>query len=90
MTGGARIWLKRIKFPSRFPPFVRFGTAVVPTVSLHHLTLEPNLIKILRPFRQQHSYLSFAPRSFARNRWRYAIEGSPDKQAGVWNEYRKV
>ena len=34
ITGGARIWLKGIDFPALFPLFARFGTAVVPTVSL--------------------------------------------------------
>ena len=38
IRGGARIWLKGINFPSRFPLFARFGTTVVPTVSLDHLT----------------------------------------------------
>ena len=32
-TGGARIWLAGMDFPSLFPLFARFGTAVVPTVS---------------------------------------------------------
>ena len=48
IRGGARIWLKGINFPSRFPLFARFGTTVVPTVRLNHLTLEPNLITFLR------------------------------------------
>lgn len=34
ITGGARIWLKGMEFPALFPLFARFGTAVVPTVSL--------------------------------------------------------
>ena len=34
ITGGARIWLKGIDFPALFPLFARFGTTVVPTVSL--------------------------------------------------------
>lgn len=34
VTGGARIWLKGMGFPARFPLFARFGSAVVPTVSL--------------------------------------------------------
>jgi hypothetical protein len=33
ITGGANIWLKGIDFPTLFPLFARFGTAVVPTVS---------------------------------------------------------
>ena len=49
MTGGARIWLKGINFTSRFPLFARFGTTVVPTVSLNHLASCLNLIKFLRP-----------------------------------------
>ncbi len=34
ITGGARIWLKGIDFPVLFPLYARFGTTVVPTVSL--------------------------------------------------------
>ena len=49
ITGGARIWLKGINFSSRFPIFARFGTTVVPTVSLNHLPLGRNLINFLRP-----------------------------------------
>jgi hypothetical protein len=37
VTGGARIWLKGMEFPPLFPLFARFGTAVVPTVSLRDL-----------------------------------------------------
>jgi len=37
ITGGARIWLKGMDFPTLFPLFARFGTAVVPTVSLRDL-----------------------------------------------------
>jgi len=37
ITGGARIWLKGMEFPTLFPLFARFGTAVVPTVSLRDL-----------------------------------------------------
>jgi len=33
ITGGATIWLKGMDFPTLFPLFARFGTAVVPTVS---------------------------------------------------------
>ena len=36
IRGGARIWLRGINFSSRFPIFARFGTTVVPTVSLNH------------------------------------------------------
>jgi hypothetical protein len=43
ITGGARIWLKGINFPALFPLFARFGTAVVPTVSLKYLRCEPQL-----------------------------------------------
>lgn len=34
ITGGARIWLRGVDFPANFPLYARFGTAVVPTVSL--------------------------------------------------------
>ena len=34
VIGGARIWLKGKDFPACFPLFARFGSAVVPTVSL--------------------------------------------------------
>ena len=50
ITGGARIWLKGIDFPAHFPLFARFGTAVVPTVTLRDLCCEPQLTKFLRPF----------------------------------------
>ena len=43
ITGGARIWLKGIDFPALFPLFARFGTAVVPTVSLLDLPCEYHL-----------------------------------------------
>jgi hypothetical protein len=33
ITGGVKIWLKGMDFPTVFPLFARFGTAVVPTVS---------------------------------------------------------
>ena len=49
IRGGARIWLKGINFSSCFPLFARFGTTVVATVRLNHLTSGPNLIKFLRP-----------------------------------------
>ena len=49
LTGGARIWLKGINFSPRIPLFARFGTTVVPTVSLNHLILKPSLIMSLRP-----------------------------------------
>ena len=49
IRGGARIWLRGINFSSRFPIFARFGTTVVPTVSLNHLPLGPNLTNLLRP-----------------------------------------
>ncbi len=48
-TGGARIWLKGMDFPAHFPLFARFGTAVVPTVTLRDLRCEPQLTKFLRP-----------------------------------------
>ena len=47
-TGGARIWLKGIDFPARFPLFARFGTAVVATVSSMETPFEPYLIRFLR------------------------------------------
>ena len=34
IMGGAEIWLKGIDIPALFPLFARFGTAVVPTVSI--------------------------------------------------------
>ena len=34
ITGGVRIWLKGMDFPALSPLFARFGTAVVPTVSV--------------------------------------------------------
>jgi hypothetical protein len=43
ITGGARIWLKGINFPSIFPLFARFGTSVVPTVSRMGLRFGPYL-----------------------------------------------
>ena len=43
ITGGARIWLKGMDFPSLFPLFARFGTTVVPTVSNMGLRLGPHL-----------------------------------------------
>ena len=48
VTGGARIWLKGMDFPAVFPLFVRFGTAVVPTVSHKSSPCAPHLIKLLR------------------------------------------
>ena len=42
VTGGARIWLKGMDFPARFPLFARFGSAVVPTVSLMSSLASPN------------------------------------------------
>ena len=32
IAGGARVWLKGMDFPTTFPLFARFGSAVVPTV----------------------------------------------------------
>ena len=49
ITGGARIWLKGIDFPALFPLFARFGTAVVPTVSLRDERCKPQLTNFLRP-----------------------------------------
>ena len=49
ITGGARIWLQGIDFPAHFPLFARFGTAVVPTVTVSDLHYEPQLTKFLRP-----------------------------------------
>ena len=49
ITGGARIWLKGIDFPALFPLFARFGTAVVPTVSLRNERCKLQLTKFLRP-----------------------------------------
>jgi hypothetical protein len=43
ITGGARIWLRGTNFPAVFPLFARFGTAVVPAVSLKDLRCEPQL-----------------------------------------------
>ena len=37
ITGGARVWLKGMDFPAHFPLFARFGTAVVPTVTISDL-----------------------------------------------------
>ena len=49
ITGGARIWLRGINFSSRFPIFARFGTTVVPTVSLYHLPSGSNCTDPPRP-----------------------------------------
>ena len=49
ITGGARIWLQGIDFPALFPLFARFGTAVVPTVSLRDERCKPQLTNFLRP-----------------------------------------
>ena len=48
ITGGARIWLKGIDFPALFPLFARFGTAVVPTVSLRDERCKHRLTNFLR------------------------------------------
>jgi len=47
ITGGARIWLRGMEFPTVFPLFARFGTAVVPTVGPRNLHCEPQLTKLL-------------------------------------------
>jgi len=57
ITGGARVWLRGIDFPSLFPLFARFGTAVVPTVSLKDIPSGSHLIKFLDFLRQQPSGL---------------------------------
>ena len=49
IIGGAKIWLKGIDFPALFPLFARFGTAVVPTVSLREKRCKPQLTNFLRP-----------------------------------------
>ena len=48
VTGGARIWLKGVDFPAHFQLYARFGTAVVPTVSLKCFPFGPSLISALR------------------------------------------
>ena len=49
IAGGGRIWLNGIDFPALFPLFARFGTAVVPTVSLRDERCKPQLTNFLRP-----------------------------------------
>ena len=49
IMGGATIWLKGFDFPALFPLFARFGTAVVPTVSIRNERCKPQLTKFLRP-----------------------------------------
>ena len=48
ITGGARIWLKGINFTALFPIFARFGSAVVPTVSLVEMLCEFKTNQVLR------------------------------------------
>ena len=48
ISGGPRIWLKGMDFPALFPLYVRFGDAVVPTVSPKDLLFGPHLIKSFR------------------------------------------
>jgi len=50
ITGGARIWLKGKDFPALIPLFARFGTAVVPTVSIMETPFGPYLITFLSFF----------------------------------------
>ena len=47
IMGGARIWLKGFDFPG--PLFARFGTSVVPTVSIRDERCKPQLTRFLRP-----------------------------------------
>ena len=48
ITGGARIWLKGVDFPAHIQLYARFGTAVVPTVSLKCFPLGPHLTSVHR------------------------------------------
>ena len=48
IMGGATIWLKGFDFPASLPLFARFGTTVVPTVSIRDERYKPQLTKFLR------------------------------------------
>ena len=66
ITGGTRVWLKGMDFPTTSPLFARFGTTVVPTVS-PYLCLSRSISSRLLDFLcLQPSCLSFAPSKQAR------------------------
>jgi hypothetical protein len=68
ITGGTKVWLKGMDFPTTLPLFARFGTAVVPTVRpCFHL---PKSISssLLDHLCSQPSRLSFAPSKRSRCR----------------------
>ena len=50
IMGGVVIWLTGFDFPASFPLFARFGTTVVPAVSIRDERCKPQLNKFLRPF----------------------------------------
>jgi hypothetical protein len=90
ITGGVRIWLKGMNFPALLPLFARFGAAVVPTVCTRfHLSISISSCLLDLLFFQP-SCLSFASHNQPRRHQCYAIEASPTKCAGVWNQHRDI
>ena len=89
-TGGARIWLKGTDFPTQFPLFARFGTAIVPTVSPLTYMWHPLSLHFLDFQQSLPSFLHFAFRDLARQRQGYTIEEPTSKCTRLWDQYREV